>query len=234
MNGVIKIRITGSQRRFHLCNEQIFRERRKANDLLEQPLPLIRNKEVSANDQFKRVITCERRLISLLVAIALAKDQLFVDLQLIVPCPGTLSDVSLDEFPSAAIVGSVPGFCSAIAVRILILAVCFTHPDEPVRLLGMKRHERDIKVIWRKWSLEVLPKPCPTGGIHDLLPLGNKEGAVVRVRMHVIGGEILCVLILLPGVTFIAGLPILPVPELDEHGLETGRQFGVKSSDGNY
>lgn len=51
--------------------------------------------------------------------------------------------------------------------------------------------------------------------------------------MHVIGGELFCVLILLPGVTFIARLPILPVPELDEHGLETGRQFGVNSSDGN-
>lgn len=109
LNEIIRIRTAGSQRRSHLCNEQIFRERRKSNDLLEQPLPLILSKEVSANDQFKRVIASEHQLISTLVAIALAKDQLFVDLQLIVPCPGTLSDVVLDEMPIAAIVGSVPG-----------------------------------------------------------------------------------------------------------------------------
>jgi hypothetical protein len=47
---IIRIRTASSQRRSHLCNKQIFRERRKANDLLEQPLPLILSKEVPAND----------------------------------------------------------------------------------------------------------------------------------------------------------------------------------------
>jgi len=165
----------------------------------------------------------------MLVAIALAKDQLFIDLQLIVPRPGTLSNVFLDEKPIAAIVGSVIGLCSAIAVCISIGAVCFTHPDKPVSLLRMERHERDIEGIWRSRSLEVLPKPSPTSGVHDLLPCCDKEGAVVRVGVHVIGGERLRVLVLLPGVTFVAGLPNFPVPELDKHGLLLGRQFGIKT-----
>jgi len=49
LNQIIRIRTAGSQCRSHLCDEQIFRERCKANDLLEQPLPLILSKEVPAN-----------------------------------------------------------------------------------------------------------------------------------------------------------------------------------------
>ena len=46
--------------------------------------------------------------------------------------------------------------------------------------------------------------------------------------MHVVGGERLRGLNLLPGVTFVARLPDLPVPELNEHGLEIGHQFEVE------
>lgn len=102
-----------------------------------------------------------------------------------------------------------------------------THPDEPVSPLGMKGQRRDFEVIWRKWSVEGVPRPSPISGVKDLPPFGDKEGTVVRVRMHVIGGERLRELNFLPGVTFVAGLPNLSVPELNEHGLETGHQFGV-------
>ena len=92
----------------------------------------------------------------------------------------------------------------------------------------MEGHEWDIEVIRGEWSLEGVPRPSPISGVTDFLPLGDKEGTVVRVRMHVVGGERLLGLNLLPGVAFVAGLPNLPIPELNEHGLETGYQFGVE------
>lgn len=70
-----------------------------------------------------------------------------------------------------------------------------------------------------------MPEPSTVCGIEDRFPRGDEEGAVVRVGMHGIGDERLRVLNLLPGVTFVARLPNLPVPELNEQGLE---KLGIK------
>jgi hypothetical protein len=82
-----------------------------------------------------------------------------------------------------------------------------------------------LKLFGGSGAIESVPKPSPISGVIDCPPLGDKEGTVVRVGMHVIGYKRLRVLNLLPGVTFVAGLPNLPVPELNEHGLETGKSI---------
>lgn len=114
-------------------------------------------------------------------------------------------------------------------------AVDLTGPDEPVGFGRMEVDDGDTETVGIGGRGEGVPLLAGVGGVVDFLGGGDEVGSIFGEGVNGESEEHFGGVELLPGETFVGGLPDGVVAELDEEGLEgkkrTGRVSGRQESE---